>query len=247
MSARNPRFAAALALAASLLALPGLLTQAASVAPETLTPFEVSYTWVWHGAPVAVSTLKLEPRAGDLWQYSSHSEPRGLGYLYPMRPKMQSILRVSEQGVQPLSFHATDGTAANERGADLIFDWEAGRVSGVYQGVKVDLPLKSGVQDDVSIQIAVLLALRRGRVPENLSLIDKNSIRDYTYRREGEETLETRLGRIETVIFASHHEGSPRTTRFWFAPARGWLPVRVQQKRLDSVEWTMEVESLEGG
>jgi Protein of unknown function (DUF3108) len=220
---------------------------AAATAAAPLAPFQASYTWIWHGAAIAVSTVKLEQRRDDIWVYSSNSEPRGLGNLYPMRPKLQSVMRVSDQGVQPLSYHATDGTSANQRGADVSFDWDAGHASGVYEGVKVDLALKSGVQDDLSIQIALLYALRRGQVPDNLSMIDKNTFREYSYQREGEQTIDSKLGRIATVVYASHHEGSPRTTRFWCAPAKGYVPVRVEQKRLDSVEWTMEIETLKGG
>jgi hypothetical protein len=233
-------------LAGTLLWLIAALSAASPAAADALTPFTASYSWSWHGAVIAVSTLKLEQRQGDTWIYSSSSEPRGLGNLYPMRPKLRSVLRVTDQGVQPLSYHATDGTSANERGADVTFDWDSGRASGVYEGVKVDLPLKSGLQDDLSIQIALLYALRQGRAPGDLSMIDKNSIRDYSYLREGTQTIDTKLGRIDTVVYASHHAGSPRVTRFWCAPSRGYVPVRVEQKRIDSVEWTLEIQTLAG-
>jgi hypothetical protein len=233
-------------LAGPLLWLIAALSAASPAAADALTPFTASYSWSWHGAVIAVSTLKLEQRQGDTWIYSSSSEPRGLGNLYPMRPKLRSVLRVTDQGVQPLSYHATDGTSANERGADVTFDWDSGRASGVYEGVKVDLPLKSGLQDDLSIQIALLYALRQGRAPGDLSMIDKNSIRDYSYLREGTQTIDTKLGRIDTVVYASHHAGSPRVTRFWCAPSRGYVPVRVEQKRIDSVEWTLEIQTLAG-
>jgi hypothetical protein len=233
-------------LAGTLLWLIAALNAASPAAADALTPFTASYSWSWHGAVIAVSTLKLEQRQGDTWIYSSSSEPHGLGNLYPMRPKLRSVLRVTDQGVQPLSYHATDGTSANERGADVTFDWDSGRASGVYEGVKVDLPLKSGLQDDLSIQIALLYALRQGRAPGDLSMIDKNSIRDYSYLREGTQTIDTKLGRIDTVVYASHHPGSPRVTRFWCAPSRGYVPVRVEQKRIDSVEWTLEIQTLAG-
>jgi Protein of unknown function (DUF3108) len=228
---------------ALILAL-GALSVAAGVQADVLEPFQASYTWIWHGAPVAVSTMKFEQRQAGTWSYASSSEPRGLGFLYPMRPRLESVMRIGEQGVQPLHYHATDGSSADERGADVSFDWDAGRASGVYDGVKVDLVLKSGVQDDLSIQIALLYALRHGQVPANLSMIDKNSIRDYNYRQVGTETIDTKLGRIDTVVYASQHAGSPRVTRFWCAPSKGYLPMRVQQKRIDQVEWTMEIESL---
>lgn len=210
-----------------------------------LTPFKASYAWSWHGATVAVSTLELVHRDGDIWVYSSHSEPRGLGFLYPMRPRLESVLRADARGIEPLHYRATDGSTANARGADVTFDWQSSHASGSYENVPVDLTLKRGVQDDLSIQIALLYALRQGRVPTNLSMIDKNTIRDYSYRQEGHESLATGLGRIDTIVYASRHEGSPRTTRFWCAPSKGFVPMRVEQKRLDSVEWTMEIETLE--
>jgi hypothetical protein len=213
-------------------------------AAEPLTPFEATYSWAWHGATVAVSTLKLEQRPDGTWLYSSHSEPRGLGFLYPMRPTLESVFRIGNDGIQPLHYRAVDGTAANGRGADVTFDWDAFHASGTYEDVKVDLPLKPGVQDDLSVQIALIYALRQGHAPSSLSMIDKNSVRDYSYRQEGPATITTPLGSIETVIYASHHEGSPRTTRFWCAPSKGYIPLRVEQKRLDEIEWTMAVETL---
>ncbi|MFI4868843.1 MAG: DUF3108 domain-containing protein [Steroidobacterales bacterium] len=210
-----------------------------------LEAFQASYSWSWKGATVALSTLKLEHGAGDTWIYSSNSEPRGLGHLYPMRPKLRSSLRVTDEGVQPLSFKAEGG--GDSHNADVNFDWSAGRATGVYEGSLVDLPLKPGIQDDLSVQIAMMVELLHGRTPEHLSMIDKNSTRDYRYQREGAERLSTPLGQIDTIIYSSQHPGSPRVTRFWCAPSRGYLPMRVEQKRLDSVEWTMEIQSLQRG
>jgi hypothetical protein len=75
-------------------------------------------------------------------------------------------------------------------------------------------------------------------------MISKNSAREYRYRREGTESLATPLGQVDTVIYSSQHPGSPRVTRFWCAPAMGYLPMRVEQKRLDKVEWSMEIRSV---
>jgi hypothetical protein len=207
-----------------------------------IKPFQASYSWSWKGATVALSTLKLEHADADRWIYSSSSEPRGLGHLYPMRPRLRSALRITEDGVQPLSFKAEGGGDSHD--ADVKFDWSAGRATGVYEGSVVDLPLKPGIQDDLSVQIAMMVELLHGRTPEHLSMIDKNSSREYRYQREGAESLSTPLGQIDTIIYSSQHPGSPRVTRFWCAPSLGYLPMRVEQKRIDSVEWTMEIRSL---
>jgi Protein of unknown function (DUF3108) len=207
-----------------------------------LAPFEASYAWSWHGATVALSTLKLEHRGSKGWTYSSTSDPRGLGHLYPMHPKLTSELRVTDQGVEPLRFRA-DGSG-EDHDADVVFDWDTGRASGTYEGVKVDMPIKPGIQDDLSVQIELINDLLHGKTPEHLSMIDKNSVREYKYQREGDARLATPFGPIATVIYSSQHTNSPRITRFWCAPTLGYLPMKVEQKRIDKIEWTMDIKAL---
>jgi hypothetical protein len=114
----------------------------------------------------------------------------------------------------------------------------------VYEGTAIDMPIKPGIQDDLSVQIAMMLELLHGRTPDQLSMISRNSVREYLYRREGTDSLATPLGQVDTVIYSSQHPGSPRVTRFWCAPAMGFLPMRVEQKRLGKVEWIMEIRSI---
>jgi hypothetical protein len=219
-----------------------LLALSARAGSADLSAFEASYAWIWHSATVAESTLRLEHRGGDTWAYTSTTEPRGIGRLYPYRPRLTSLMRVTDQGVQPEHFRSETGS--RDRDADVEFNWDTGRATGTYEGVDVDLPIKAGVEDDLSVQVELIDALLHGKTPDTLWLIDKNSVREYHYRREGDETLETPLGRIATTIYSSQHTGSPRITRFWCAPSLGYLPMKVEQKRIDSVEWTMEIRSL---
>lgn len=221
-----------LALAASQLA-----------SADELKPFQASYAWIWHGMNVAVSSLKLEQQS-DTWLYSSHSDPRGIGRMFAERPRQESTMRVSDAGVRPLHYKADDGTSSSKRAADLQFDWEHNRVTGVYEDAKVDMPLQPGTQDDLSVQIALMVELLAGRTPDQFLLIDKNTVREYQYTREGEESLSTPLGKFDTVIYRSQKKGSPRVTRFWCAPQQGYIPLRVEQKKGDEVQWAMQVESI---
>ena len=221
-----------------------LLAIAGNAAAAELRPFQATYTWVWRGLTVAESKLQLQ-RQDDTWIYQSKSEPRGIGRVMSERPVQRSLMRVTEAGVKPLSYNADDGTSSTKRDANVTFDWTAGRVTGVYEDKKVDMALMPGVQDDLSVQIAMMVELLRGRTPEQFLLLDGNSVRQYNYTHDGEETLTTPIGTIETIIYKSQKEGSPRATRFWCAPAKGYIPMRVQQKRGNDVEWTMQIESLE--
>jgi hypothetical protein len=230
-----------MALVAALV-LSALTLQRTALADE-LRPFEASYSWTWHGMTVAVSSLKLEQR-DDTWVYRSKSEPRGLGKMFSERPTQESVIRVTDAGTQPLSYKADDGTSATNRDANVTFDWDHQRVTGVYEDAKVDMALQPGVQDDLSVQIALMVELLRGRTPGKFLMIDKNTVREYRYVREGEETLSTAIGQIQTIIYRSQKQNSPRVTRFWCAPSLGFVPLRVEQKRDNDVQWTMQVQSL---
>jgi Protein of unknown function (DUF3108) len=228
----------------------GLVRLALADEPSTgvtpqLQPFEASYAWSWHGATVAISTLKLEHRDGDHWTYSSSGQPRGIGYLYPIHPTLVSELRVTERGVEPQSFKADTGS--DSRNADVTFDRQNDRVTGNYEGTAVDMPLKAGLQDDLSVQVALMFDLLRDQPPDKLWMIDKNTAREYHYKREGEARIDTPFGPLDTIVYSSQHPGSPRVTRFWCAPSLGYLPMRVEQKRLDNVEWSMKVRTLKRG
>jgi hypothetical protein len=227
-------------LAATLLL--GGLVQAAWA--DELKPFEVSYTWSYHGMTVAESTLTLKHREADTWVYSSKSLPRGIGHLFPERPQMESVLRVTPSGVQPLSYKATAGTSSTRRDVNVTFDWEHQRVTGVYQDKPVDRPLQPGTQDDLSVQIALMVELLRGHSPEQFLLLDEKSARLYHYARENTETIGTPVGQVSTVIYRSQADYSPRATRFWCAPDHGYIPMRVEQKADGSVEWTMALQKL---
>lgn len=238
--------AAGALLALMMGSLPAALGQQAHAASDqALEPFRAGYIWLWKGAPVAYSRLDLTHQQDDLWVYSSSSEPRGLGHLYPMRPKLESTMRITSSLVQPLHLKVTGGGTRHD--ADVQFDWSTGRATGMYEGKTIDLAVTPGVQDDLSVQIAMIHQLVLGQTPEVLREIDKNGIREYLYKRVGAETLDTAIGRIDTIIYSTEHPGSPRITRYWCAPAQGFIPLKVQQTMRGNVEWTMQIESLKRG
>jgi hypothetical protein len=215
----------------------------ASAHADELKPFEASYAWRWHGMTVAVSTLKLE-RQGDTWVYSSKSSPHGIGKVFAERPVQKSVMRVTDNGVQPLSYDADDGTQSTKKDAHVRFDWERGRATGVYEDNKVDLPLHPGIQDDASVQVALMVELLAGREPQKFELQYDNTVREGEYHREGEESIDTAIGKVDTIVFGAQKIGSPRITRFWCAPTRGYMPMRVEQRKGDDVQWTMELQSV---
>ena len=230
-----------LVLSALVLASTGLTAAGA----DELKPYQASYAGIWHGMTVAASDLKLE-HTGDTWTTTSSSKGRGIGRLasgiFP--PRQVSVVRVTPSGVQPQSFSSQGGDSA--KSIELTYDWSAARVTGLYEGTQVDQALTAGVQDDGSVQLALMVELLEGHTPSSFHMIDRNGTREYQFARDGEATLETPIGPVKTVIYRSQKSGSPRITRFWCARERGYVPVKVEQTKGDDVQWTMLIQSLTG-
>ena len=218
------------------------MARAAPAVP--LTPFESSYAVIWHGFTAGISSFALGQEASGQWTYVSHNRPRGLFRLVPAASlTLTSRMSVDADGVRPLLFTATDPDDGKLQ-AQVQFDWAANRATGTVGDMAIDMALRPGVQDDMSVQVALIHALANGEVPAGISLFDKKGIRDYDYARVGAETMQTPLGPVETVIYRSHKANSPRSTRFWCAPALGFVPVQAEQQNNGKVEWTMKLQSL---
>jgi hypothetical protein len=238
----EPRARARRLQSLALAALLGVVLAGPAAAAE-LKPYAASYSGIWHGMTVAASTLTLA-HSGDTWTFTSKSEPRGLGRIaagvFP--PLQVSVVKVTPAGVLAQSFRSEGGDAS--KAVNLKYDWQSHKVTGSYEGTAVDLPLTPQVQDDGSVQLALMAELIAGRTPQGLQLIDKNSVRDYSFKREGEATLTTPMGPMATVIYSAQKAYSPRVTRFWCAPGSGYIPMKVEQTKGDDVQWTLQIQSL---
>jgi hypothetical protein len=225
-----------------LLAMSGATTL---VHAGELRPFEATYAVTWHGMSAGTSIMTLEAAGENQWVYRSNNQARGLFRAFlPGSITQRSEMRLTDKGIRPIHFVADDGTDSKKRDLDLRFDWERSRVTGVSEEKPVDAEVGPGTQDDLSVQIALVYELDNGRTPASFKTFGDRGAREYQYLREGAETLQTPLGAVETIIYRTERSGSPRVTRYWCAPALGYLPMKAQQKRREDVEWTMDIRKL---
>lgn len=210
-----------------------------------LHPFQASYNVRWHGIAGGTSTSTFKKLDDAHWSYTGSNVPNAVARMFlPAEITQHSVLRVANGVVQPLSYEYDDGTSAGKKNIKVTYDWDTPRVKGTSEQIAVDFEPPAGLQDDLSVQIALIHELQEGRTPDSFVLLDNNGTREYRYAREGKETLKTPLGDIDTIIYSSQHPGSPRITRFWCAPLYGYIPLKAEQRRKGSPEFSMEIATL---
>lgn len=215
-----------------------------AIAPQ---PFVATYTVSYRG--IEGGTLRTELRrdaSSGHYIFETHANPNALARLFISRDAVERTeLEVTPEGIRPLVWETDDGKSGNKGDGRLQFDWARQTVTGTYKGKPVNLPLKPGVEDRLSIQVVAMTALLRGKEPGTIEMVNGNSIKEYTYTRGPTQSLDTALGKLDTIIYESTRTGSDRVSRVWHAPSLEYLPVRAEQVRKGKVETVMELTALE--
>jgi hypothetical protein len=231
-------------LLVAALALVPVLAGALEAPPTQLKPFSASFNISWRGMAAGTAQLQLQQLEDGRWSYQSLSTARGLFRIaMPAELRSRSVFSIRDGRILPDRFTADDGASSSSKDQDLQFDWSAGRITGVAEKRRVDLPLKPGVLDTMSVQIALMHELLVGNTPRYFVLVDKGKIKDYNYTAIGEENLVTPIGEFRTLIFRSSRPGSDTGTYFWCAPELGYLPLKVERREGNKVQWSMTLQT----
>jgi hypothetical protein len=230
----------ALSLAA-ILTGPTAGSQTPSAADAGLAPFAAHYQADWKSINVGTSDLELKPDAEPghylyTWTITAH----GIFRLYRPEVTQRSWLSIHADHVRPEKYQAEDGAST----VSLNFDWDAARVTGTSETKTVDLKVKDGTQDVMSIQVEVMLDLKKGNLPATFQIIDKDQPKEFVYTQEGSAHIRTALGELDTVVVASRQPGNNRILRMWFAPSLGFVPVQAERTRDGKLEFAMRIKAL---
>jgi len=245
------------ALTFAILAAPGIGAQAPNTevqpaAPSSavlpaaagtaIGPFSAHYEADWKNISVGTSDLELiegpEPgRYRYTWTITAHGIFR---MVYRDDLIQKSWFSIHAEHVRPMKYQAVDGSSS----VDLDFDWDGGKIRGTSETKPVDLKLKDGTQDIMSIQIEVMLDLKQGNLPKSFQILDKNQVKEFTYTDEGPANIRTALGRLDTIVVSSQRAGGNRILRMWFAPSLGYVPVQAERTRDGKLEFAMRIKTL---
>jgi hypothetical protein len=215
--------------------------QTPAAADAGIAPFSAHYQADYKTINVGTSDLELKPDTESghyvyTWTITAH----GIFRLYRDEVTQQSWLSINGDHVRPEKYRAEDGSSS----VNLDFDWDAGRVRGTSENKPVDLQIKEGTQDLMSIQVEVMLDLKKGNLPATFQIIDKDRLKEFIYTRQGTANIRTALGNLDTVIVTSRQPGNNRILRMWFAPSLGFAPVQAERTRDGKLDFAMRIKTL---
>lgn len=96
-----------------------------------------------------------------------------------------------------------------------------------------------------NINIDRLVAQSFGYVYTNVLVNDKGREREYRFEILGKDTIASPFGLTETLIVKKNISQSKRSTITWYSIENNYIPVVIEQYRLDKLKVTAKLISLE--
>lgn len=217
-----------LVLAAFVLGATSLIAAA-----EPLPDFEARYT-VRYGPLKGVMVLRLS-RRGNGYTYETSLQPKGLASLF-VRGMIHETTNLIDDGVtvRPVDYTSIDRIADPVRTTRYFFSDE--RVAGNYKGRQIELPMRAGGHNRISVHIALMIALRRGVAINGFPIFDRAQWKEYRFEVIPHQIVRTASGKYDTIEVRYTSADGDKGSSLYFAPSLSYLPVMVAYREEDNVK-----------
>jgi len=236
----------ALTLALLTWAVLGLWAASARGAAEmTLPMFNAEYNLKRNGITLGISTRSLSMAKDGTYIYASTTRATGI-IAWFVKDQIDEYSKWTFDGgrIRPLEYVYRRHGGSKTRDVNLKFDWQHHIVVNTIDGNPWRMQIPPDAQDKLVYQLSIMYDLMNGKKNLEYKLADGGKLKDYAFEIEGEEILNTALGKIKTVRI--QRIGDRRDTTVWCAPSLSYLPVRLEQHDTDGSHLTMQLESVRG-
>lgn len=219
-----------------LIALIGVaLLSPTALAETTLTPHKAEYRVK---ISVLGGQLDTELKTAPGGYVATHViKPTGMSRMFARGSisETSEFLRAAD-GVRPKAYSSEDTISRDKTTAYIQFDWDTGEARGTVNGQEVVSVMDALAHDRVSIQYELMHDMLHNGPSDQYTMFEIDKLRTVNVRNIGTRTVTVPAGKFEVIGLQHQAEGSKRRTTFWCAPELDYLPVIIEQHRLEKLK-----------
>ena len=107
------------------------------------------------------------------------------------------------------------------------------------------MPSTEGMLDKLLYQYSIMQDLKQGKSKLRYVIADGGKEKIYIFETQGEEFIDTPIGKLRTIKLKRQRQDSDRQSIFWSAPDIGYLPVKLEITE-DGKKTIIIINSLKG-
>ena len=220
-----------------------LLFAGGAHAEAPIAPFTAEYDLYYDDDNVGQSSLQLSALDNGDWQFETRSQASL--YLMSFSDHEQSRFVWQSDRPKPLAFSKERKRPGKTERVQQQFNWQTQTDSGTRGKKSWSTALIGDTHDLQSHLLALQLDLRAGKRELHYAVSKHGRIRDYHYKVTKEESLDTALGKLETIrVERIRDADDDRQTISWLAPSLDYIPVRIQQFEDGELQGDMWIRKL---
>ena len=209
--------------------------------------FKAKYALYIKGLKVAEMQRRFTRSGDGEYRYRSKTETTGLFSLFrDDKITEESRGRLGTDSAQPLHYQYTQTGSHKQRHVSIRFDWDKKEVINLVNGSTWKMKLEPGVVDKLLYQFIIMRDLSAGKRHLSYVIADGGKTKTYRFDAQGQEVIQTPLGKMLTLKLRRHKPNSRRETTLWCAPALHYLPVKVKNVEKDDKITVAIIQSLKG-
>ncbi|MDH3431476.1 MAG: DUF3108 domain-containing protein [Gammaproteobacteria bacterium] len=219
-----------------LVLLVAALISTTAVAEPSLTPHSAVYNVK---ISVLGGELNTELRATETGYIATHRvKPTGMSRMISRGSIAEtSEFRAADGGIRPTLYSSRDTISRDKTNATIQFDWDANEARGTVNGEAIVSLMDTLAHDRVSIQYELMYDLLNGEPSAEYTMFEIDRLRSVHVRNIGRKTVKVPAGKFEAVGIQHQAEGSKRITTLWCVEELGYLPVIIEQHRLEKLKF----------
>ncbi len=215
-------------------------TAAGAAAEQPLRPFQATYRSSM-GLLSATGQRSLERDRDGHWVFQNNAKVLGL------QMSERTILQVQDHRLLSLDYHFVNAFRSS-RNLDLRFDWDRHEVVNAKRGDVRKLPDRAYDRLGWQLQLQQdVCSDPSGFHQKDYVLVDTNKFKTYRVEALGRESLETKVGHLDTIKLRQTRVGKDDgETLIWLAPKWDCLVAQLEQHGEDG-DYTLRLLGAEVG
>lgn len=230
-------------------ALLGVLIAAASGVPADGTrvdqPFEAHYRVLMDGKPRMQTVISLTVTDAAVQLASEAQGVKGLARMLGLASHETASGAWQEGVFRPLEYRHHARVAGRDDRWSARFDADGVSIHTEHEDGQSSLSSDMPTWDPLSLSLELRRRMAGGETSFEVQVVDEDEIDVHRYEVRGQSLIDTGLGCYEVTELERVRENSSRYSRGWYAPALGYLPLRIQHGKHGGKDFDLRIERLD--
>ncbi len=203
----------------------------ADPAAVTLPNLDYTYNAAWGGMSIGQVAVALRPDVpAGCYRYTNTSNPSALVRALYGSPNQASRFCIQDGRIRSQHFESVL-PGDDKRSYTLDFDWNRHIVTD-QNGQARAMP--DDAIDSFALEQAVRLWVQAHAGDSTppiagFTMIDNKNLTHYQFKFSGHQKIDTPAGSFDTLLM-ERIDNPDKQGRFWLAPERGYMPVRIETR-----------------